>query len=60
MGKMNTNQQLSYMQIAALRRCNGKDPFLMATTIILRKDKIPRYKSNKGCGKTIPEKWIDS
>lgn len=48
------------MQIAALRRCSGKDPFLMATIIILRKDKIPRYKSNKGYGKTIPEKWIDS
>lgn len=48
------------MQIAALRRCSGKDPFLMATIIILRKDKIPRYKSNKGYGKTILEKWIDS
>lgn len=43
------------MQIAALRRCNGKDPFLMEKTIILRKDNTPRYKSNKGCGKTIPE-----
>lgn len=36
------------MQIAALRRCNGKDPFLMAKTIILSRKKRQLRKTSTG------------